>query len=221
MRAMFVAAATGGKTIPDAAEQRAILLERRGPIDYAYIDLPEGVHFMLPGYDALPPGYDCRTAGFYKISDHQHGKRWGAPYIDSTTDEKGDDLVLPCSEGLWSPTGEFLGVAGVEITVTKMVETALVLPGRKTLRTSLVNGDGKKVIDSNDAGKRFQADGTDAGLALADFDIPALVTAIRAGGSGVREISREGRDRIVIYARLDVIGWYYVVELDARATFGG
>jgi hypothetical protein len=63
MRAMFVAAATDDKAVRSPEEQRAALLERRGPIDYAYISLPEGVQFMLPGMDALPPGYDVRTAG--------------------------------------------------------------------------------------------------------------------------------------------------------------
>jgi serine/threonine-protein kinase len=220
MREMFVAAATDDRTIRPADEQRNILLQRKGPIDYVYVALPEGVHFMLPGMDALPPGYDVRTAGFYTISANNHGKRWGSPYVDSTTDEKGDDLVLPCTEGLWSPAGEFLGVAGVEITVTKMVETGLVLPGFQTIRTSLVNGDGKKVIDSTDAGKRFEADGKDEALALFDFDIPEVVTAIREGGAGMRELKHNGRDSIVVFVRLDALGWYYVVELDA-AVVGG
>ncbi|NUO52783.1 MAG: protein kinase, partial [Polyangiaceae bacterium] len=220
MREMFVAAATDDKIVLPPEEQRAALLERRGPIDYAYVALPEGVHFMLPGMDALPPGYDVRTAGFYTISASRHGKRWGSPYVDSTTDEKGDDLVLPCTEGLWSPSGEFIGVAGVEITVTKMVETSMVLPGYQPIRTTLVNGEGKKVIDSGDAGKRFEADGKDEGLALYEFDIPEVAAAIREGSSGIRELRHKDRDKIVIFVRLDSIGWYYVVELDAQLVDG-
>jgi hypothetical protein len=218
MRQMLLTAATGGRELLPPAEEREILLQRRGPIDYAYVGLPEGVFFMLPGMNALPAGYDVRTSGFYKISDHQHGKRWGRPYIDSTTDQKGDDLVLPCTQGLWSPAGEFLGVAGVEITVTKMVETTLRLPGRSTVRTSLVTGDGKKVIDSGDAGKRFPADGKDEALALFDFDIPELVAAVRGGGAGVRELRRGTQDLLVLYAPLHVLGWTYVVELDVASV---
>ncbi len=218
MRAMFVTAARDDRATLSEAEQRDLLLNRRGPIDYAHISLPSGAFYMLPGMDSLPPDYDVRTADFYKISDHQRGKRWGRPYVDSTTDDKGDDLVLPCTQGLWSPDGRFLGVAGVEITVTKLVETGLVLPERPTLRTSLVDGDGKKVIDSSDAGKRFQGSGKDEGLELEDFDVPVVVTAVREGSSGARRLQRDGKDVLVLFVRLDVLGWYYVVEVDAATV---
>jgi serine/threonine protein kinase len=223
MRRMFVEAVDGGRGAPDPALTRRVLAERLGPIDYAYVCLPDGVHFMLPGMDALPPGYDVRTAGFYQISDHQRGKRWGAPYIDSTTDAAGDDLVLPVTEGLWSDDGRFLGVAGVEITVTKMVETALRLPDVTTVRQSLLRNDGRKVIDTGDAGRRFpNASGKDEGLELFDFDIPAVVAAVRAGGSGVLEIERTLNGQAVTlwvaYVPLDVLGWSYVVEATPDAV---
>jgi hypothetical protein len=217
MRRLLVDAATGGREVLPAVEERALLARRSGPIDYVYVDLPEGVHVMLPGMAALPPGYDVRTAGFYQISDHQRGARWGSPYIDSTTDARGDDLVLPCTAGLWSPAGDFLGVAGVEITVTKLVETALALPDVPTLRASLLDGRGRKVIDSTDAGRRFAASGKDEGLILRDFDIPEVVAAVKAGGGGVRVLQRGGREVLVAWAPLDAVGWFYVVEIDAQA----
>jgi hypothetical protein len=167
----------------------------------------------------LPPGYDVRTAGFYQISDHQHGKRWGAPYVDSTTDQAGDDLVLPITEGLWSPAGEFLGVAGVEITVTKMVETSMVMTGRTTLRTSLVDARGRKVIDSRDARKRFVASGKDEAIEYSELDLPEIAAAIRESAPGLRELVRDGRRIVVAFVRLESLGWYYVVEVDA-ATLG-
>ncbi|MFO0615701.1 MAG: serine/threonine protein kinase [Polyangiaceae bacterium] len=217
MREMFVRAAGQDPSTMSAEELRQFLLQRRGPIDYAYINLPEGVYFGFPGVDALPPDYDVRTAGFYTMSANKHGRRWGAPYVDSTTDELGDDLVLPCTEGLWSPSGVFLGVAGVEITVTKMVETSLALPTRATVRTSLLNAEGKKVIDSFDAGKRFKASGKDEASTLYDFDIPEIVAAVRAGNPGLMEVRRDGRALVVAFVRLDVLGWFYVVEIDAKS----
>ncbi|NUP10145.1 MAG: protein kinase [Polyangiaceae bacterium] len=215
-RDMFISMARKEPTALSAAEQDDILLNRLGILDYAYVDLPTGVHYMYPGMAALPEGYDVRTAGFYTMSANKRGRRWGSPYIDSTTDERGDDLVLPCTQGLWSPSGEFLGVAGVEITVTKLVERGLVLPGRETLRTSLVDGSGKKVIDSRDAGKRFQASGKDEGLVLNDFDIPEVVEAVRSGAEGMQEVEHDGRRRLVVFVRLAVLGWYYVVEVDPK-----
>ncbi len=215
MAQMMVAAAAGETTAVSPAEARALILARKGPIDYTYIDLPEGVHMQWPGMAALPPGYDVRTAGFYQISDHKRGKRWGAPYVDSTTDQSGDDLVLPITEGLWSPAGEFLGVAGVEITVTKMVETSMIMTGRSTLRTSLVDARGRRVIDSTDAGKRFVASGKDEAIEFTELDLPQIAAAIRKGAPGLREVVRNGRRIVVAFVRLESLGWYYVVEVDA------
>jgi hypothetical protein len=215
MRELIVRAAAGetAQVTPDAA--RALLLARKSPIDYTYVDLPSGVHVIWPGNAMLPPAYDVRTASFYRMSDHQHGKRWGALYVDSTTDQAGDDLVLPCTQGVWSPTGEFLGVAGVEITVTKLVETGLRLPDRAMSRATLVDGHGRTVIDSRDANKRFVASGKDEAVELADFDLPEVAAAIRAGTEGQRETTRDGHRVVVSFVRLDAIGWYYVVEVDA------
>jgi serine/threonine-protein kinase len=215
---MFTEAAGHATEPVSDAERRRLLLGRKGTIDYAYVDLAEGVHFVYPGIDALPPGYDVRTSSFYKISERKHGKRWGSPYVDATTDPEGDDLVLPCTEGLWSREGEFLGVVGVEITVTKLVETSLALPGRDTIRTSLLDAEGRKVVDSFDAGRRFRVEGKDEFLKLAEFDVPEVVRAVRAREEGVREIVKDGRHELVAFSRLEVLGWYYVVEVDTQSV---
>jgi eukaryotic-like serine/threonine-protein kinase len=215
MTSMVVAAAVGDQTMPNAAEAMQIMLSRKSLIDYTYIDTPEGVHMVWPGIDALPPGYDVRVASFYTMSANKHGTRWGAPYVDSTTDSAGDDLVLPCTRGLWSPTGEFLGVAGVEMTVTKMVETSMVVRDRKVRRASLVTPTGDVIVDSRDANRRFKASGKDEAVELSPFDLPAITAAIRAGEVGLRETTRDGVPIAVAFIRLEAIGWYFVVEVDS------
>jgi serine/threonine-protein kinase len=209
LRAMIVAASGREPWTLTRDETNRVLRGRSSPIDYAYVDLPEGVHYVFPGIDALPPDYDVRTASFYTMSERKHGRRWGRPYVDSTTDAQGDDLVLPCTQGLWSPQGEFLGVAGVEITVTKMVETVLTLPGREVLRASLLDGEGRKVIDSGDAGRRFRASGKDEGIELAPFDVPEVVREVVARREGLVVLP----DRVAVYARVPALDWTYVVEL--------
>jgi len=220
MTSMVVAAAVGDQVTPTAAEAKAIMLQRKSLIDFTYIDLPSGVHMVWPGIDALPAGYEVRTSSFYTMSANKHGTRWGAPYVDSTTDSQGDDLVLPCTRGLWSPAGEFLGVAGVEMTVTRMVETSMVVRSRRVRRASLVTPGGDVIVDSRDANKRFVASGKDEAVTLAPFDLPVIVTAIRAGEQGLRETTRDGEAVAVSFVRLGTIGWYFVVEVDA-STLGG
>jgi len=215
IRSMLAATAIGAEARPSDEELRALLAARKSPIDYAYVDLAEGAHMVYPGVDALPPDYDVRTAGFYAMSLNQRGSRWGRPYVDSTTDPLGDDLVLPCTAGLWSRAGQFLGVAGVEITVTKLVEGAMLLEGREVLRASLLDGDGNKVVDSRDAGRRFKPSGKDEYLELEPFDLPEVLSLVREKREGVRATNRDGRAELAAVARLDVLGWYYVVEVDA------
>jgi hypothetical protein len=109
-------------------------------------------------------------------------------------------------------------VAGVEITVTKLVETSLALPSRTILRASLLDEKVREVIDSGDAGKRFKASGKDEAIDLADFDLPEIAQAVRDGAEGVREVRKGERDLLVGLARLSVLGWTYVVEVDASTV---
>jgi hypothetical protein len=216
IRQMVLEAAVGETTGLSAAEGTALLLGRKSLIDYAYVDLPDGIHFVWPGMASLRRGYDVTTASFYRLSENKRGARWGVPYVDSTTDPEGDDLVLPCTRGVWSPAGKFLGVAGVEMTVTKMVDTSMTMPTRTTVRTTLVDKAGRKIIDSRDARARFHGTGLDEAIVLPVFDLPDIATEIRAEREGIRETRRDGRPIIVALVRLEAIPWYYVVEVDAK-----
>jgi hypothetical protein len=151
------------------------------------------------------------------MSVNMRATQCGPPYIDSTTDRDGDDLVLPCTKGVWSPTGTFLGVAGVEMTVTKMVTTSMRMETRTTVRTSIVDGDGRKIIDSRDANQTFTASGRDEAIALEPFDLPDVAAAIDAETEGVLHTVRDGQAIVVSFVRLDAIGWYYVAEVDAAS----
>jgi len=122
--------------------------------------------------------------------------------------------------GLWSRAGEFLGVAGVEIAVTKLIRTVLSLPGLQTERVSLVDGGGNKVVDSNDAGKRFRTNGRDDSLELEPFELPQVVEAMRKSSSGLLELDRGGKRLVVAFVRLDVLGWSYVVEAEEASVLG-
>ncbi len=195
----------------------AALRSRTSLIDYAYVALPSGVFVMWPGMASLRDDYDARTASYYTMSASRPGRRWGAPYVDVTTDPNGDELVLPCTQGAWSATGELLGVAGVEIAVGKLVETRMKLPSLPTLRVSLVTPDGDKIIDTADANRRFVAGARDTAVEFTELELPEIAAAIRKGEEGVREVRHAGRMELVAFARMETIGWYYVVELDASA----
>ncbi len=196
-----------------------VLLSRRSPIDYAYIDLPAGVHVVWPGIARLRSDYDVRKSSFYKNSETQRGRRWGAPYIDSTTAHEGDDLVLPCTKSLWSADGKLLAITGVEMTVTKLLTTSMRMTTRTTLRVGLVDARGRSVLDSSVADQRFATSGRDEAVEFSELDLPVIADAIRQKREGIEEITVGGRSIVVAFVRLDAIGWYYVVEIDA-STLG-
>jgi serine/threonine protein kinase len=218
IRDMVVAAAQrDDHRVLSAAEATKLMVTRAGPIDYAYVDLPEGVHVIWPGNATLRRDYDVRTASFFQNSAKERGRHWGAPYVDSSTATDGDELVLPCTKGIWSATGELLGVAGVEMTVTKMLDTSMRMTNRSTLRVSLVDKQGRTVIDSSAANQTFPSNGRDEAIEFPPFELPSVAAAIAAEREGILETTRDGRPVVVAYVRLDAIRWYYVVEVDAAS----
>jgi hypothetical protein len=222
-REMVLEAAVRGDTRGLSREAaNELLLSRAGPIDYAYVDLPEGVHVVWPGMAGLRADYDVRTASFYQMSVNKRGRNWGLPYVDSTTNRDGDDLVLPCTKGVWSRAGEFLGVAGVEMTVTKLVSTSMRMQTREPLRVSIVDKTGRKVVDSGDAGKLFPSSGKDEAIEFVPFDLADVAEAVGNNREGIVETTRGGEPIVVAIVRLDAVDsvdWYYVVEV-AASTLG-
>ncbi len=215
-RRMFRESSPLGREPLPPAQERTLLSEKGVGLDFAYVVLPEGVLFLYPGAGSFPPGYDVLGTAYYKLSVGKHGKFWGNPYVDASDDGAGDELVLPCTTSLWSDDGAFLGVAGVELTFDRIIDQLLAIPeipGR--LETTLVDERGRVIVDSGDKGKRFRTAGDDAGVELEPYPIPEVVTAVKERRSGILEGGREGRALLIALYRLEVKGWYYIVEVDA------
>ncbi len=88
---------------------------------------------------------------------------------------------------------------------------------RATIRASLVDHEGRKVIDSGDADRRFFSKGNDEAIQFTRFDLDPVVAAISKGREGIVDAVRDGKPIVVAVVRLDAIGWYYVVEVDAAS----
>ena len=195
-----------------------VLREGGAAMDYFYLVLPEGALWLYPGVGCTPPDYDPRIRPYYLLAAGKHGKRWGNPYVDSSTDEEGDDLVLPCAMALWGEGGRELGVAVVELIFDKIIRTLLLLPLLPGVReTSLLDADGRVIVDSRDLERRFRNRELDRGLDLPAYPVAAVVENVRARRSGYVV---EGA-RLFAFTRLDVLGWSYVVEADVAAVLDG
>ncbi|MCC6227550.1 MAG: hypothetical protein IT195_14250, partial [Microthrixaceae bacterium] len=218
---MFIDSAPPPSRALTLDQQRGLLREGGGAMDYAYLVLPEGVLYLYPGMGCTPDDYDPRVAPFYPLAAHKHGKFWGNPYIDSSEDVTGDDLVLPCATSMYDEQGKFLGVAAVEMMFNRIISQCMALtevPGVRAM--ALLDPDGHIIVDSSTLNKRFKNSDFARGLDLVPYPVPEVVAGIRAGRSGHQDAIRDREKRLIVYFRLETIGWYYLVEASA-ADFTG
>lgn len=222
LRRMFLESGPAGSLEWSPADQRHLLLEGGGAMDYGYLVLPEGVLYLYPGMGCTPDDYDPRVRPYYTLAAHKRGKHWGNPYVDSSTDATGDDLVLPCATSMYDEKGEFLGVAVVECIFNKLIQNLMLMPHLSAVKeTMLADGEGRVIVDSRDLNLRFRNDQLDQGLELKPYGEPAVVEAVRARRSGYVETTLRGESRLIAHFRLETIGWFFIVEADPAGLTSG
>ena len=57
-------------------------------------------------------------------------------------------------------------------------------------------------------------------LALFDYDLPEIVAVVKEGRAGIHDAKKDGRALAVGVVKLDVLGWWYVVEVEASSLRG-
>jgi serine/threonine protein kinase len=179
------------------------------PVGWIYVGTPEGVHGSYPGHGGYDPSFDPRARPWYQLSADKdpHVVHWGNPYRDAS----GLGLILPCSKPLVDPSGRFLGVAGMDITFTYLIE-ALLEPGRPIQEAFLLDAEGRIVVRS-----RGPQAATGDALTLEPYPQEAVREAARAGRT---EAVRRGGQVTWIFP-LRALGWSYVVDADEDALIGG
>ena len=110
-----------------AEAARSLILQQGVPMVWAFLGLKQGLLFNYPGNTGYNPQYDARKRPWYTHSLKQEGPNWKSPYIDAS----GNGWVLPCTLPLHDSKGQFLGVAGVEMTLAFIKRQFLVQPPRK------------------------------------------------------------------------------------------
>lgn len=195
--------------LPDA-EQRRLILEDGPPLIWAYVGLKQGLHVAYPGKSGYKPEYDPRLRPWYKDSLKQHGPRWLKPYIDTG----GKGWVLPCTLPLHASDGEFLGVAGVEMTLTYIKQHYLQLkdtPG--ILNAYLLNPEGKIIASSQEKEETFKMGILiNKARELKPYPMPEVVSELLSKHSGYHEYREGKEDRVLAYYPITSLGWYYLVE---------
>jgi serine/threonine protein kinase len=178
-------------------EQRNIVLVEGAPIVWAFVATEKGVHCAFPGKGGYPDDYEPRDRPWYKLAKGHVGAQCGEPYED----EMGQGLLIPCSQSLYDKSGVRVGVAGIDFSF-QFVEGLLALPSFQTEDIFLVDGEGNILIHADqekDISKRKT------------FPMERVVQDIRQGkSSSIIEWTAQG-EHMIMYQKIDSLGWYYVV----------
>ncbi len=189
-------------------QQRKLLGEGDGvPLAWASVALDDGLFATYPGHGGFAPGYDARKSPWFRIDRDLRGPQWGSPYIDLS----GLGLVLPCTVALRDANDAVTGVASVRLTFDYLIDH-LLLPADtpEGVEGFLVDEDGRIVIQSSEE-RAFGERKYTRSLRLKRFPVPDLVAAIDDRDSGYLEAGGE----LMLFYRMNAIGWYYVLKGDS------
>lgn len=191
-----------------------IIMNGKLPLVWSYIGLEEGIIADYPGKTGYPEAYDPRQRPWYRSSMNHKGISWLKPYIDVG----GRGVMLPCTTPLFKNDGEFIGVAGVELTLDYIKKRLMPMYGIDGIEeTYLVNDKAEIVVTSTERTQAY-AIGTLIN-STEDLDIfpnEYVVNKILKGQSGHYFYIDRGREKLIAYYKLNSTGWYYVAKADAE-----
>ena len=201
----------GDDVMAKPAEERAALLDAGVPLFYAYAAFENGVMLSYPGNADYPEDYDARKRPWYTGPRGTHGPRWGELYGDAT----GTGFLLPCNRALYDDDGVFIGVAGADLSMNRVIED-IDIEGLAGVRESfLLDGEGGIIVRASERGMRSERTvGDNSARAHQPIGVPALMEAI--GSGDVTGFTRTDED-LWIFARLEAVPWLLVVQLDPAA----
>jgi len=196
-----------------------IIMNEGLPLVWSYIGLEEGIFAEYPGKTGYPDAFDPRQRPWYRGTLDKTGISWLPPYIDVG----GRGVLLPCTSPLFDNDGNFIGVAGVEVTIEYVRKKLMPMFGIVGLEeTHLLNNKAEIIITSSD---KTQAYGLGTLINSIDelevFPNEYVVNKINKGQSGHYFYIERGREKIIAYYKLNSTGWYYVANADAEELLSG
>ncbi len=200
----------------DASElekDKADAILRKGtPVHWSYIALENGVMINYPGNETYPPDIDARKRPwFISAVSKKNAAVWGNIYPDST----GSGYQMPCNQSFYDRSGNFLGVAGLDISMDTVIQEMEMLDVGGVKETWMMDGEGRVVLSSRERGKKTEvATLGNKSKELGVLGIPELEAYARKGTtSGF--VMDEGD--VLVFARLKAVPWILVARIDANS----
>ena len=198
---------------PPPGEPPTVLRSRvdRGqvPVPWVYVGLQSGLITNSPGNAVYSSEFDTRKRPWYTMVLGKHGAQWGPP----VPDDSGLGSLVPCSTALYGSDGQFLGVAGIANGLAYLVDKLMISDLSPQTDGFIVEPKGGVVVRTGDElSKRV-----DAGLygnvadALVPFPNADLIARL---ASGEEAGTIDSDDGVLVFDRLESLGWWYVVRVD-------
>ena len=164
-------------------------------ISSVYFGSESGILFVYMRPFTVDPEYVPSERPWYEAAVGANGNLvWTHVYVDSFTGGK----VATAAQEVRTTDGTLVGVVGADITLDAIIQDLNALQVPETGFAFLTDAYGDVFADSRfPSGDAFTPD---------DLD-PDLISAMRGGQSGMREINHENIDFTVGYAPLSTTGW--------------
>lgn len=203
----------------DEEAARDVIMKEGLPLVWSYVGLEEGIFAEYPGKTGYPEAFDPRQRPWYRGTLDKSGITWLPPYIDVG----GRGVLLPATSPLFGSDGEFIGVAGVELTLEYVRKRLMPLYDVVGLEeTYLLNDKAEIIVTSTDKTQSYGL-GTliNAIEELEIFPNEYVTNKINKGQSGHYFYIERGREKVIAYYKLNSIGWYFVAKADAEELMEG
>lgn len=185
------------------------------PLAWAHVGLENGILADYPGKTGYPNSYDPRQRPWYRLTMNNNSTSWLKPYVDVG----GRGLVLPCTSPLYDNSGNFIGVAAVELTLDYIKKEMMNLKNIKGLEeTYLLNENAEIIVRSSQRNQSYEV-GTVINKAeeLEIFDNDYIVNKVsKQSLTGKYSYIEKGREKTLAFHRLGSTGWYFVSKVDAE-----
>jgi serine/threonine-protein kinase len=187
--------------------QESLLRSGTTPLHWSYVGFENGLLFSFPGDEIpFPKDYDPRARSWYREARKTSSVHCGRPYLDIA----GDTILVPCNRSIRDPRGQLLGVAGADATLDN-IASEMNSAKDGWLRSSLVDQEGREILDTRQLGLRLGMGLHDDSPLQAPIISKHLLKTLARERNGW---TREG-DELIVFDQLEELEWEFVTRFDA------
>lgn len=184
-------------------------------IEAIYFGTPQDVVRYYPNIglgDVLPPDFQVTQRPWYQGSTPENNPErnpwWTPPYVDAT----GLGLVTTAAMPVYSQSGTFLGVIGVDMTLNEMKSTIETTHFLDSSYSFLIDSNGYAIALPDQGfydimGRTPEPDEVYINVVNTDTEFAPILANMMSGKSGFESITSAGKELYIAYAPLESTGW--------------